>query len=74
MPSREWHPDAMSDLDKYLIQLRRELTRSQARLSRAERQRDRLLQENAALRQRLTQRTAPCGRKPSGRKSTAKKS
>jgi len=74
MPSREWHPDAMSDLDKYLIQLRRELTRSQARLSRAERKRDRLLQENAALRQRLTQRTTPRGRKPSARKSTAKKS
>ena len=44
----------MGELDKYLIQLRRELTRSQARLSRAERQRDRLLAENAELRQRLT--------------------
>ena len=64
----------MSDLDKYLIQLRRELTRSQARLSRAERQRDRLLEENAVLRQRLAQRPAPRSRKPPARKSTAKKS
>jgi hypothetical protein len=64
----------MGELDKYLIQLRRELTRSQARLSRAERQRDRLLEENANLRQRLTQRTAPRSRKPLTRKSTAKKS
>ncbi len=43
----------MAELDKYLIQLRRELTRSQARLSRAERQRDRLMEENAELRRRL---------------------
>ena len=64
----------MGDLDKYLIQLRRELTRSQARLSRAERQRDRLLAENAELRQNLTQRAAPRIRKPATRKSTAKKS
>jgi hypothetical protein len=74
MPSRAWHPDAMSDLDKYLIQLRRELTRSQARLSRAERQRDRLLEENAGLRQRLTLRTTPHRRKPRARKPIAKKS
>ena len=52
----------MSELDKYLILLRRELTRSQARLSRAERQRDRLLEENAELRQRLTERNAPQSR------------
>ena len=63
----------MSDLDKYLIQLRRELTRSQARLSRAERQRDRLIEENAALRQRLTAPT-PRARKSPNRKLTAKKS
>ncbi len=57
----------MAELDKYLIQLRRELTRSQARLSRAERQRDRLLEENAELRRRLTERAKPvrAGRKPS---------
>ncbi len=63
----------MGELDKYLIQLRRELTRSQARLSRAERQRDRLLEENADLRQRLTQRTAPRSRKPATRKSPSRK-
>jgi hypothetical protein len=57
----------VAELDKYLIQLRRELTRSQARLSRAERQRDRLLEENAELRRKLTERTKPArpARRPS---------
>ena len=68
----------MAELDKYLILLRRELTRAQARLSRAERQRDRLLEENAGLRKRLTERTAPLPRtrKPATRrrKPPAKKS
>jgi hypothetical protein len=36
--------------DRYLVQLRRELTRSQAQLGRAERDRDRLRAENEALR------------------------
>ena len=72
MPSRGWHPDpAMGDLDKYLVLLRRELTRAQARLSRAERQRDRLLDENAGLRKRLTERNAPRAR---NREPPAKKS
>jgi hypothetical protein len=35
---------------KYLVQLRRELTRSQARLGKAESQRDRLLEQNRKLR------------------------
>lgn len=57
----------MAELDKYLIQLRRELTRSQARLSRAERQRDRLLEENTELRRKLEERnkTARPARRPS---------
>jgi hypothetical protein len=57
----------VAQLDKYLIQLRRELTRSQARLSRAERQRDRLLDENAELRRRLAERSKPTrpARRPS---------
>jgi len=59
----------MGDLDKYLIQLRREFTRSQARLSRAERQRDRLLQENARLRRWLAEAATKAKRK---RKPTAK--
>jgi regulator of replication initiation timing len=52
----------MGDLDKYMIQLRRELTRSQARLSRAERQRDRLMEENTNLRQRLAEAAAKAKR------------
>jgi hypothetical protein len=36
--------------DKYLVQLRRELTRSQAQLGKAESQRDRLLEQNRKLR------------------------
>lgn len=35
---------------KYLVQLRRELTRSQAQLAKAESQRDRLLEQNRKLR------------------------
>jgi hypothetical protein len=52
----------MGDLDKYMIQLRRELTRSQARLSRAERQRDRLMEENTNLLQRLAEAAAKAKR------------
>jgi hypothetical protein len=36
--------------DKYLVRLRRELTRSQAQLGKAESQRDRLLEQNRKLR------------------------
>ena len=36
--------------DKYLVQLRRELTRSQSRLAKAEQDRDRLLAVSRALR------------------------
>jgi hypothetical protein len=39
--------------DAYVENLRRELTRAQARLARAERERDRALAESAALRARL---------------------
>ncbi len=45
----------MVEQDKYLVQLRRELTRAQARLARAERERDRLLEQNAALRNLLAE-------------------
>ena len=55
----------MAEPDKYLVQLRRELTKSQARLSRAERQRDRLLEENAVLRKRLGERGAASAAKQS---------
>ena len=40
----------MNQNDKYLVQLRRELTRSQAQLGRAESQRDKLLEQNRKLR------------------------
>jgi len=43
----------MQDNERYLIQLRRELTRSQARLAKAEQDRDKLAKENQALRQQL---------------------
>lgn len=49
----------MTEPDRYLVQLRRELTKSQARLARAERERDRLLEDNAALRRRLNKRGQP---------------
>jgi hypothetical protein len=53
----------MAEADKYLVQLRRELTKSQARLARAERERDRALEENAALRKRLSDKdVAPPGK------------
>ncbi len=42
--------------DKYLALLRRELVRAQARLKRAERERDAALEENRTLRQRLDRR------------------
>jgi len=41
---------SMDSNDKYLIQLRRELTRRQAQLGRAESQRDKLLEQNRKLR------------------------
>jgi len=44
--------------DAYVANLRRELTRAQARLRRAERERDRALAENARLR-RLLESSAP---------------
>jgi hypothetical protein len=49
--------------DKYLVLLRRELTRAQARLKRAERERDDALAENQKLRQRLQRRRARAPRK-----------
>jgi hypothetical protein len=42
--------------DKYLVLLRRELTRAQARLKRAERERDAALEENRKLKEQLAQR------------------
>jgi hypothetical protein len=61
----------MAEPDKYLVQLRRELTRSQARLSRAERQCDRLMAENALLRRRLSE--APARRRTKPAKKPAAK-
>jgi hypothetical protein len=43
----------MAEADKYLVLLRRELVRAQARLKRAERERDAALEENRKLRERL---------------------
>ena len=43
----------MAETDKYLTLLRRELVRAQARLKRAERERDAALEENRKLRERL---------------------
>ena len=40
----------MDQNDRYLVQLRRELTRRQAQLGKAESQRDRLLEQNRKLR------------------------
>jgi len=40
----------MDQNDKYLVQLRRELTRRQAQLGKAESQRDKLLEQNRKLR------------------------
>jgi hypothetical protein len=42
--------------DKYLVLLRRELVRAQARLKRAERERDAALSENERLKARLADR------------------
>jgi hypothetical protein len=42
--------------DKYLVLLRRELTRAQARLKRAERERDAALEENHKLKEKLARR------------------
>ena len=59
----------MGELDKYLILLRREYTRSQARLARAERQREQLLRENLHLHRRLADLEAKAKRrrKPSSK-------
>ncbi|GEM_PF-5567690 len=46
----------MPPADRYLILLRRELIRAQARLKRAERARDLLLTENARLKAKLARR------------------
>jgi hypothetical protein len=46
----------MSDADKYLVLLRRALVRAQARLKRAERERDAALEENRKLSERLKRR------------------
>jgi hypothetical protein len=54
----------MSEPDKYLVLLRRELTRAQARLARAERERDRALADNASLRQKLSERRAASLKQP----------
>ncbi|MGO8920679.1 MAG: hypothetical protein ACLQJR_32700 [Stellaceae bacterium] len=43
----------MTPDDKYLVLLRRELTRAQARLKRAERERDDAIAENRKLREKL---------------------
>jgi hypothetical protein len=45
--------------DAYVEALRRELTRAQARLTRAERERDRALAENARLRARIDAEKEP---------------
>ena len=49
----------MTDSDKYLVLLRRELVRAQARLKRAERECDRLREENAHLKARLSKAARP---------------
>jgi hypothetical protein len=54
---------AMSPDDKYMVLLRRELTRAQARLKRAERERDAALEENRRLKERLQRRHARTPRK-----------
>jgi len=57
------------EIDKrYLVQLRRELTRSQAQLGRAERERDMLRQENAELKRLLKERGT---RRPRARRRPA---
>ena len=43
----------MDRTDRYLVLLRRELVRAQARLKRAERERDELAAENVRLKKRL---------------------
>jgi hypothetical protein len=59
----------MAEPNKYLVQLRRELTKSQARLARAERERDRALEENAALRKRLSDKNVAPPGKPARKRS-----
>jgi hypothetical protein len=53
----------MTQDDKYLVLLRRELTRAQARLKRAERERDAALEENRRLRERQGKRRPRAPRK-----------
>jgi hypothetical protein len=53
----------MTPDDKYVVLLRRELTRAQARLKRAERERDDALAKNQKLRQRLQRRRARAPKK-----------
>jgi hypothetical protein len=57
---------AMDTDEKYLVLLRRELVRAQARLKRAERERDALAEENRKLRALLKARgrRAPKGVSP----------
>ncbi len=57
----------MTEPDKYLVLLRRELTKAQARLTRAERQRDRALEETARLRKKLSARSATAPRRITGK-------
>jgi hypothetical protein len=59
----------MAEPDKYLVLLRRELTKAQARLARAERERDRALEENAALRKRLSDKDGAPPGKPARKRS-----
>lgn len=49
----------MDSDDKYLVLLRRELTRAQARLKRVERERDRLQAENEQLKAALARTRRP---------------
>jgi len=51
--------------DKYLVLLRRELTRAQARLKRAEQERDRLLRQNGRLMEEMARGRARANPPPS---------
>jgi hypothetical protein len=64
------HAIKLSGLDKYLLLLRRELVRAQARLKRAEGERDKLADENRVLRKNLADRvpSSTTRVKPSGRR------
>jgi len=58
----------MVEHDKYLVQLCRELTKAQARLARAERKRDGLLEQNRRLRDLLAKHGIEPPRFPSASK------